>query len=83
LSDWVALLTAHQACGRQESTFFSMARFMNKIGEDEWTKMFSGWRPHSKSLQQYKETLLQSNQEQEEIQQSACVSVPTTQDIYL
>jgi hypothetical protein len=81
LTDWVALVTAKQGCGRFESTFFFMARLMNKQGEDQWSKMFGGWKPHSKSLQQYNETLLLSHREQAEIQQGTCVSVPTAQDI--
>ena len=81
LTDWVALVTAKQACGRYESTFFLMARVMNKIGEEEWTKMFGGWKPHSKSLQQYNETLLLSHREQAEIQQSAGQFIPSAQDV--
>lgn len=81
LTDWVALVTAQQACGRSESTYFLMARAINKRGMGEWMKLFGGWKPYSKSSQEYNETLLLSNRKQEEIQQSTGVAVSSTQDL--
>lgn len=53
MADWVALVTAAKGCGRDESTYFSMARRINALGEDKWSQMFGGWVPFSKSIAEY------------------------------
>lgn len=81
LADWVALVSARQACGRSESTYFEMARRLNQRGEPEWSKVFGGWVPYSKSIAEYNETLLLSHREQTEVQQGVGVPVSEAQDI--
>lgn len=81
LADWVALVSAQSAAGRDESTYFKMARSINALGEDNWCRMFHGWKPPSKSLEEYNASLLLSARKQEEIQQSTGESVPITQDV--
>lgn len=76
MAEWVALVTARKGCGREESTYFHMARSINKLGEEAWALMFGGWVPFSKSLQEYNEALLLSHREQAEIQQGVGVPVP-------
>jgi len=53
LADWVALVTARKGCGREESTYFQMSRGINRLGEEEWSKMFGGWVPFSKTIAEY------------------------------
>jgi hypothetical protein len=81
MTDWVALVTARMACGREESTYFHMARSINKLTDNMWKEMFGGWMPRSKSLEEYNETLLLSHREQEEVQQSVSVPVSEAQDV--
>jgi hypothetical protein len=74
LADWVALVSASTAMGRSESTYFSMARGVHDT--KEWSQMFGGWTPFSKTLAEYNETLLLSHREQTEIQQGVGEHVP-------
>ena len=74
LADWVALVSASTAMGRSESTYFSMARSLHELS---WEEMLGGWKPHSKTLAQYNETLLLSHREQTKIQQGTGEHVPT------
>lgn len=78
LADWVALVSAQTAIGREESTYFSMARGLHHI--ETWPAMFHGWKPHSNSLEEYKknEAVLLPSGQQAEIQQSSCEYVPGT-----
>ena len=77
LADWVALVSARMACGRSESTYFAMARGLNALTEKEWSLIFGGWSPPSKTLQLYNESLLLSCGEQTKTEQSAVEDVST------
>lgn len=78
LADWVALVSARMACGRSESTYFAMARGFNALGEEEWSKVFGGWVPFSKSLQEYNEAILLSGGREAETEQVVVEVVPSS-----
>ena len=44
LADWFAMCFSKGGIGREESTYFSMARSMNTLGVDECEKVL-GWKP--------------------------------------
>jgi hypothetical protein len=78
LADWVALVSAQTAIGRSESTYFSMARSLHAT---EWSKLFRGWVPPSKTSPNYNETLLLPCWEQTEIQRGVGLALPEPQDV--
>jgi len=53
MADWVALVTCATAIGREESTYFSMARGIHNLKEEKYKELFGGWVPFSKTLAEY------------------------------
>jgi hypothetical protein len=77
LADWFALCFTKGAIGREESTYFSMARALHSVGEDA-VESILGWKPDGIIVAPNNEAAVLSERVQTEAGQDAGTLVPSS-----
>jgi len=77
LADWFALCFSKGGIGREESTYFSMARSLHLLGEDK-VEAILGWKPDGIIIAPNNEAAVLSERVQEKASQDAGTLVPSS-----
>ena len=77
LADWFALCFSKGGIGREESTYFSMARSLHLLGEDK-VEAILGWKPDGIIIAPNNEAAVLSERVQEKAGQDAGTLVPSS-----